>query len=111
MEGATHQRRAGLRRLQCVARILDVLEAEPVAQQHDHGIGGGRCLARLVVRDATGKALVASTTHIDALRYEQAQGAMKIAKFYEKKKQFDGALVYYNEVLLKDPNSWINWEL
>ena len=42
---------------------------------------------------------------IEGLRYEQAQGAMKIAHYYEKKKQFEGALVYYNEVLLKDPNS------
>jgi outer membrane protein assembly factor BamD len=42
---------------------------------------------------------------IDALRYEQAQGAMKIAKFYDNKKQVQAALVYYNEVLLKDPNS------
>ena len=42
---------------------------------------------------------------IDALRYEQAQGAMKIAKFYDNKKQVQAALVYYNEVLIKDPDS------
>jgi len=42
---------------------------------------------------------------IAALRTEQARGSYKIAKFYEKKKRWDGALVYYNEVLLKDPNS------
>ena len=42
---------------------------------------------------------------IEGLRFEQAQGAMRIAKYYEKKKQFEGALVYYNEVLLKDPES------
>ncbi len=42
---------------------------------------------------------------VEGLRFEQAAGAMKIARYYEKKKQFEGALVYYNEVLLKDPNS------
>lgn len=42
---------------------------------------------------------------IAGLRYEQAQGAIRIARYYEKKKQYEGALVYYNEVLLKDPDS------
>ncbi len=42
---------------------------------------------------------------IDGLRTEQARGAMKIAQFYEKKKQWSGALVYYNEVIIKDPDS------
>ncbi|HYE30323.1 MAG TPA: tetratricopeptide repeat protein [Methylomirabilota bacterium] len=39
------------------------------------------------------------------LRTEQARGSYIIAQFYEKKKQLDGALVYYNEVLVKDPQS------
>ena len=43
--------------------------------------------------------------HIASLRTEQARGAMIVARFYEKKKMWDGALVYYNEVLLRDPNS------
>lgn len=42
---------------------------------------------------------------IVALRAEQARGNFKIAKFYEKYKKWKGALVYYNEVLLQDPNS------
>ena len=42
---------------------------------------------------------------IDNLRVEQARGALKIAQFYENKKKGDGALVYYNEVLVADPNS------
>lgn len=42
---------------------------------------------------------------IDSLRAEQARGALKIAQFYESKKRWDGALVYYNEVLVVDPNS------
>jgi outer membrane protein assembly factor BamD len=42
---------------------------------------------------------------IDSLRAEQARGALKIAQFYESKERWDGALVYYNEVLVADPNS------
>ena len=42
---------------------------------------------------------------IASLRAEQARGSFKIAKFYESKKKWDGALVYYNEVLVKNPDS------
>lgn len=42
---------------------------------------------------------------IKALKVEQARGSFKTAKFYEKNKKWDGALIYYNEVLLKDPES------
>ena len=42
---------------------------------------------------------------IAALKTEQARGSLLIARFYEKKKKWDGALVYYNEVLLQDPQS------
>lgn len=39
------------------------------------------------------------------LRTEQARGAYRIAQFYDKKRRWDGARVYYNEVVSKDPNS------
>jgi outer membrane assembly lipoprotein YfiO len=39
------------------------------------------------------------------LRREQARGDFEIARFYEKKKRWAGAQVYYNETRLKDPNS------
>lgn len=42
---------------------------------------------------------------IEELRTEQARGNFKVAKFYEKAKRYEGALVYYNEVVLRDPNS------
>ncbi len=42
---------------------------------------------------------------IDSLKEEQARGAFKIAEFYEKKGRWRGAKVYYNEVLVADPNS------
>lgn len=44
-------------------------------------------------------------TIIQELKTEQARGAFQIAKFYEKSHRWQGALVYYNEVLIKDPNS------
>jgi outer membrane protein assembly factor BamD len=42
---------------------------------------------------------------IAALKTEQARGNFQTAKFYEKYKKWKGAMVYYNEVLLQDPNS------
>lgn len=43
--------------------------------------------------------------HIASLRSEQARGHFEIARFYEKRRQWSGALIYYNEVLLLDPTS------
>jgi outer membrane protein assembly factor BamD len=40
-----------------------------------------------------------------SLKSEQARGSFEIAKFYEKYKRWNGALVYYNEALVQDPNS------
>jgi outer membrane assembly lipoprotein YfiO len=49
---------------------------------------------------------VAETDKIIAsLKGEQARGNFQIAKFYEKKKKWNGALVYYNEVQMQDPDS------
>jgi outer membrane protein assembly factor BamD len=44
---------------------------------------------------------------IDNLKAEQARGALEIARFYERKgeKGWQGALVYYNEAYVVDPNS------
>lgn len=42
---------------------------------------------------------------IDDMRAEQARGSYEIARFYEKQKKIQGALVYYNEVLVLDPTS------
>jgi outer membrane protein assembly factor BamD (BamD/ComL family) len=46
-----------------------------------------------------------STKTIAALKTEQARGNFQIAKFYEKYKKWKGAMVYYNEVVVQDPNS------
>lgn len=42
---------------------------------------------------------------ISNLKSEQARGNFKTARFYEKRKRWDGAVIYYNEVQLNDPGS------
>lgn len=42
---------------------------------------------------------------IASLKTEQAHGNFEVAKFYEKYHKWKGAMVYYNEVLVQDPNS------
>ncbi len=42
---------------------------------------------------------------IASLKVEQAHGALRIARFYEKKRKWDAAMVYYNDVISKDPGS------
>lgn len=42
---------------------------------------------------------------VDSLKTEQARGSFDIAKYYERKHRWRGALIYYNEVLLSDPGS------
>jgi outer membrane protein assembly factor BamD len=42
---------------------------------------------------------------IRQLKAEQARGSFVTARFYEKRKRWNGALIYYNEVLLNDPTS------
>jgi outer membrane protein assembly factor BamD len=42
---------------------------------------------------------------ITMLKSQQVQGNFKIAQFYESSKKWDGAVIYYNEVLQLDPNS------
>jgi len=42
---------------------------------------------------------------ITMLKSQQVQGNFKIAQFYENSKKWDGAVIYYNEVLQLDPNS------
>jgi len=42
---------------------------------------------------------------IASLKEEQARGNFEVARFYEKRNKWDGARIYYNEVLLQNPNS------
>jgi outer membrane protein assembly factor BamD (BamD/ComL family) len=42
---------------------------------------------------------------ITSLKTEQARGSYETARFYEHHRRWQGALIYYNEVLIKDPAS------
>ena len=42
---------------------------------------------------------------IDTLKTEQARGAFKTAEYYQKRKKWRSALIYFNDVVNKDPNS------
>lgn len=42
---------------------------------------------------------------VSQLRTEQARGSFMIARFYEKRRNYDGAAIYYNEVQVKDAES------
>lgn len=42
---------------------------------------------------------------IAMLKAQQVQGNFQIAQFYEQRRKWDGAVIYYNEVLQLDPNS------
>jgi len=43
--------------------------------------------------------------YIKSLRTEQARGSYEIARYYEKKGRWNGALIYYNDVITKDESS------
>jgi outer membrane protein assembly factor BamD len=42
---------------------------------------------------------------IGSLKTEQARGSFDIARFYESKRRWRAAVIYYNDVVEKDPNS------
>lgn len=75
--------------------------------EYDQGIAGKAIAAftDFIALYPEDKRVAEARKNIDGLRAEQARGAMEVAKFYEKKRQWSGALVYYNEVLIKDPES------
>jgi outer membrane assembly lipoprotein YfiO len=51
------------------------------------------------------KRIPESENLISSLKLEQARGAFQTAKFYEKSRRWQGAVVYYNEVLIHDKES------
>ncbi len=42
---------------------------------------------------------------IATLKTEQSRGSYEIARYYEKRRRYDGALIYYNDAVAKDVNS------
>ncbi len=75
--------------------------------EYDQGIAGKAIAAftDFIALYPEDKRVTEARKNIDGLRAEQARGAIEVARFYEKKRQWNGALVYYNEVLIKDPDS------
>ncbi len=53
----------------------------------------------------TDKRVPEATQAVLDMKVEQARGAFEKGRYYERRDRFQGALVYYNEVLVKDPNS------
>jgi len=51
------------------------------------------------------KRIPEATQTILDLKTEQARGAFEKGRYYERREKYQGALVYYNEVLVKDPAS------
>lgn len=47
---------------------------------------------------------------VASLKTEQARGSYEIARYYEKRRKWDGAKIYYNDVLAKDPDSALGAE-
>ncbi len=46
-----------------------------------------------------------TTAIVTSLKVEQARGALETAQFYHKYRQYKAALTYYNEVLVRSPES------
>ncbi|MSU32380.1 MAG: outer membrane protein assembly factor BamD [Pedosphaera sp.] len=46
-----------------------------------------------------------TTAIVTSLKVEQARGAFETAQFYDKYRQYKAALTYYNEVLVRSPES------
>lgn len=51
------------------------------------------------------KRVAEAQNKMDALKTEQARGSYEIARYYERHRKWEGAKIYYNDVLSKDPNS------
>ncbi len=47
---------------------------------------------------------------IATLKTEQARGSFEIARYYEKRRKWEGAKIYFNDVLAKDPDSELGAE-
>jgi outer membrane protein assembly factor BamD len=53
--------------------------------------------------------LVKAEKLLAGLKQEQSKGLFNIGRFYEKKKDYRAALIYYNAVIEQDPKSdWAN---
>ena len=54
---------------------------------------------------ATDKRVPEAQSKMDTLKTEQARGSYEIARYYERRHKWEGARIYYNDVVTKDPKS------
>ncbi len=78
------------------------LRAEYDQSSSDHAIETFNDFKALYPSD---KRVPDATQAIIDLKTSQAEGAFEKGRYYERRNRYQGALVYYNEVLVKDPNS------
>jgi len=65
----------------------------------------GRGRRKEMIRASDDARLPEANKLIDSLKTEQARGSFEIAVYYEKKGRWQGAKIYYNDVLQKGPES------
>jgi outer membrane protein assembly factor BamD len=82
-------------------------EKQAAAAEYDQGTAGQAIAAftDFMTLYPDDRRVPESQKAIAALKAQQVQGNFKIAQFYEKGKKWNGAIIYYNEVLQLAPNS------
>jgi outer membrane protein assembly factor BamD len=75
--------------------------------EYDQGTAGQAIatFTDLITLHPEDKRVAEARRTIASLKVEQARGNFKIAEFYAKQRQWAGALIYYNEVLLSHPDT------
>ncbi|MCX7915847.1 MAG: outer membrane protein assembly factor BamD, partial [Verrucomicrobiae bacterium] len=58
-----------------------------------------------LVRYPDGEKVAEAQQKREQLRIEQARGSFQIAQFYERNREYQAALIYYNDVLERSPES------
>jgi outer membrane protein assembly factor BamD len=62
-----------------------------------------------LVRFPNSDKVPAANEYLASMKAEQSKGLFLVAKFYEKRKNYKAALIYYNEVIAQNPQSdWAN---
>lgn len=82
-------------------------EKQAVKAEYDQSVAGQaiNAFTDFTVLHPEDPRVLEARKQIDALKTEQARGSFQTAQYYAKRRRWAGALIYYNEVLVKDPNS------
>jgi outer membrane protein assembly factor BamD (BamD/ComL family) len=88
-------------------RAGKALHAQAQRAEYDQGAAGEAIdtFTDFIALYPDDKRVAEAETTIDELRTEQARGALQIAQYYDKRRRVAAALIYYNEVIVKDANS------